>query len=167
MDLAQLVSQEQMQSRALELADGPFRDLVKNDDRRGHLVHDQARKQVSPQCLLAHLKRRSKHHGGDQVFAQGGMGDTESDSLSDRRVLEQCVVNFARRDLLAAAIDDLSRSPSDEDVSVSVTAREIAGLEPSILEGRRIRGFVVVVAVEHAWTANHDLPSHAVRAFAA
>ena len=67
----------------------------------------------------------------------------------DIRVLGQQVVDLERRDLVAAARDDVFGASDKLDVSACRQAREIAGLEVSRVE-RGLRQFRIIQVAEHA-----------------
>ena len=60
------------------------------------------------------------------------MRDGERHALLHCRVVQQDLVHFARRDLLATAVDDLLQPAGDGEVPFRVHHALIAGAEPAI-----------------------------------
>ena len=72
--------------------------------------------------------------------------------------VEQHLVDLARRDLLAAAVDHLLEAPDQRQVAVRVEDALIAGAEPAALEERRGVGLgVVLVAGDDVGAPDADL----------
>src|SRR5581483_10766332 len=79
-------------------------------------------------------------------------------SVGDRGVLAQQVFDFLRRDVLAAANDDVLDAARDAHVTFRVHRRLIARPQPSILVNRRVRRFgVAVITLHHVVTAHTQL----------
>ena len=81
----------------------------------------------------------------------------EGDDLRHRRMIHQHLVDLERRDLLAAAIDDLLQPAGDAQIAVLVEHALVAGVEPAMGEGRGVGVGVVLVARRHVRSANDDL----------
>ena len=98
------------------------------------------------------------------------MGDGEGHRLFHIGMGTKHVVYFARRDLLAAAIDDLLDAAADGEIAIGIDDTEIAGAEPRRAtlgigrEGRGIGGLVVGVAARDIGAANDDFAFGAGRA---
>src|SRR5262249_59471910 len=70
---------------------------------------------------------------------------------------------LARRDLLAAAIDDLLEPPVDGEIAISIHDAEIASMEPAMAEGLGIGGGAADIAGGHVLAADHDVAGLARR----
>ena len=68
------------------------------------------------------------------LFAPGRVRHAEGDRLGNLRVREQHLVDLARRDLLAAAIDHLLQAAGQREIAVLVEHSLVAGPEPPIDE---------------------------------
>src|SRR6185295_19564793 len=62
-----------------------------------------------------------------------------------------------RRDVLAAADDQLLHAPGEIQVAVGVLAAEVAGVEPALADRRHAGATVTVVATHHRRPGDHDL----------
>ena len=91
------------------------------------------------------------------------MGHGEGDGFRHRRMLEQRLVDFARGDVLAAAIDHLSRAAGQIKVTFVVEKALVAGLEPIADEGGGRRRRVAVIAGHDAAAAHGDVAGLAGR----
>src|SRR5947209_6866243 len=79
------------------------------------------------------------------------------DRCGHRRVLNEDVVDLARRDLLAAPVDQLLQAPDQRQVAVLAEDALVACPKPALPERGGIRLLVVRVAVDHARPPNHHL----------
>ena len=59
---------------------------------------------------------------------------------------EQHLVDLARRDLLAAAVDQLLEAPDQRQIAVGVEKALVAGAEPAVGERRGVGFGIVLVA---------------------
>jgi hypothetical protein len=75
----------------------------------------------------------------------------------DVRMRGEDLLELERRDLVAAARDQLLRSPGQLDHSVFAHARHVAGAEPAILERRRGERRRIQIAVHDEGRANLQL----------
>ena len=91
------------------------------------------------------------------------MGHGEGDGLRHRRMLEQRLVDFARGDILAAAIDHLAGAAGQIEIAFVVEKTLVAGLEPIAGEGGRRRGRVAVITGHDASAAHRDVAGLAGR----
>ena len=82
-------------------------------------------------------------------------------------MVHQRFVDLARRDFLAAAIDDLLQPSGQRQVAVGVDDALIAGAEPAVDEGFAVRLRIVLVASGDVLAANDDLAGFALRRAAA
>src|SRR5690606_37193730 len=95
---------------------------------------------------------------GDDPFAQVGVRFAGHRDLGDARVVEQHVLDLARADLVATALDQVGGPPAhDAYVTVRVAHRHVAGAEPPVTH--RLGGGVrpVQVAEEQVRPAHLDL----------
>jgi hypothetical protein len=60
------------------------------------------------------------------------VGHAEADRLGHRRMAEQNLVDFARTDFLAAAIDQLLDAAGEVKIAIAVENPLIAGAEPFV-----------------------------------
>ena len=58
----------------------------------------------------------------------------EGDRLGDGRVRQQDLVDLARRDLLAAAVDDLLETAGQVHVALVILVALVAGAEPAVVK---------------------------------
>ncbi len=65
------------------------------------------------------------------------MRNPEGDGLGHRRMRQEDLVDFARGDLLPAAVDHLFEAPGEEQVAVVIQESEITGPEPAVLRDLR------------------------------
>ena len=70
----------------------------------------------------------------------------ERHRLQDGRMIHQSFVDLARRNFLAAAIDDLLQPPGQRQIAVGVDDALIAGAEPAVDERFAIRLGIVLVS---------------------
>ena len=75
------------------------------------------------------------------------MGDGEGDNLGDGWVVEQDLVDLARRDLLAAAVDDLFEATCEAEVALVVLRALVAGANPAVGEGVAVGFRIAQVAL--------------------
>ena len=93
---------------------GPFGKLVQKDDATGHLVLRDPVRGMIPDPDFGRRVSRPKHDRGGDVLAQAMVRNRERDRIRDRWMSAEHLVDFARRDFLAAAIDDLLDTPRNE-----------------------------------------------------
>ena len=74
-----------------------------------------------------------------------------------RRMPQQHAFDLDRRDVLAAADDDVLEPVADLDVAVRMDDRGVAGVEPAAAHRHRGRLGIVVVALHHDVAAHDDL----------
>ncbi len=117
---------------ALDLAGGPGGKGVEDVDGPRHLEGGEPLGHEAPQLLGAHAPAAPEDHRGGHVLAQRGMRHAERRGLRDRGMLGEGLVHLARRDLLAAPVDQLLEAPGDEHVAVGVAEPEVARAEPAI-----------------------------------
>src|SRR5882672_3235896 len=94
-----------------------------------------------------------KYDRGADIFAEPRMRQGEGRRLTDRGMAEQRLLDVVRRDLLAAAIDDLLGAADDPQEAVIVDGAKVAGGQPAVLEA----AWYAVDAVEKV--AGHDARS--------
>ena len=84
------------------------------------------------------------------------MRNRERRCLDDIGMAHQCGIHLVRRDLEAAAIDELLDASRQVEVAGCIEVTEVAGPEPSIAKRLAI-GFRVVHVLSNARSANDDL----------
>ena len=87
----------------------------------------------------------------------------EDDCVGNGLVPEQHLLHLPRRDLLAAAVDDLLEAPAQEEVAVVVEIALVARAEPPVGERLPVRVRVSLVAREDVRPANGNLADLAGR----
>src|SRR5262245_55644706 len=85
------------------------------------------------------------------------MRHAEADRFRDGWMRKEHLVDLARRDLLAAAIDHLLEAADEREVTIVVEKTLVAGPEPSIRERGRIGLGVVLVTAHDVQSLNTDL----------
>ena len=80
------------------------------------------------------LRLRLQDHGGGDFFAPGGMRNAERNSFGDCGMAQQNFVDFTRRDLFAAAIDQFLDAAGEREIAVGIEKALIAGAEPAVGE---------------------------------
>src|SRR5262249_59047779 len=90
------------------------------------------------------------------ALAPALVGDADDRDLGDRRVLAEDLLDLERRDLLAAALQDVDGGAAEQtDVAVGIERGDVAGAEPAVVgEGGAGAG---VVAGEDARAAQPEL----------
>ena len=99
---------------ALQLPSWTLREFVQKDDTTGHLVLSDPGRGMIPDLDFGRRVPRPKHDRSGDVLAQAMVRDRERDRIRDRRMSAEHFIDFARRDFLAAAIDDLLDTPRNE-----------------------------------------------------
>src|SRR5271165_1734396 len=150
-------SQLRGKADALQLAGRAFGDFGEKHDFARGLERREAFGEERAQLLITCRHTVAQDDRRGDVFAQHVMRNRERNRLQDRGVIHQRLVNLARRDFLAAAIDDLLQPPRQGEVALRIDDALIAGAEPSVDEGLRIRLRVVLIAAGHAVAANDHL----------
>src|ERR1700722_18186896 len=78
--------------------------------------------------------------------------------LADRRMLVEGGFDFLWRDIAPAADDDLLLPSGEPIKAVSVTTRQISGMEPAVPDRRRCRIRILPIADHEVWASNAYLP---------
>ena len=92
----------------------------------------------SADVALARDAALAQHDRGGDLLAELVVRHGEGDDLGDRRMIHQHVVDLERRDLLAAAVDDLLEPAGDAQIAILVEHALVAGVEPAMREGRGV-----------------------------
>ena len=90
-----------------------------------------------------------------------GMRDREHARLRHCRMPEQHAFDFARSDLLAAAIDDILDPSAQRQIAVAIEPTQVAGAKPAVDERGRGGHRIVEVPVDDAGAARDDLAERA------
>src|SRR5579864_2127109 len=82
---------------------------------------------------------------------------SESDRLSNGGVRRQYLVDFSRKNLFAAPIDDLLNAACDEQEILLVQTAQVPSMQPAVSEGCPVSLGVVAIRLHHGRTPHHDL----------
>jgi hypothetical protein len=116
---------------------------------------------VRPQFALVDAHARREDDGSGDLLAQRGMRDREHARLRHCRMPEQHAFDFARSDLLAAAIDDILDPSAQRQIPVAIEPTQVAGAKPAVDERGRGGHRIVEVPVDDAGAARDDLAERA------
>ena len=123
------------QKAALQFATrGPGDGRREVEDPR-HLEIREARAEVIDQLRLGDRDTGFRHHRRRDLLAERRMRHGEGRRFRDRGVRKQRVVDFARRHLFAAAVDDFLDPPGQEQETVAIEVPFVPGAEPRAEEG--------------------------------
>src|SRR5262249_58330121 len=86
--------------------------------------------------------------GGDRLTEET-VRDAVAIRIGNGAVLAQPVFDLLRRDVLAAADDQVLDAAGDPEIAVGIHARFVAGVQPAFVVDCRLRGGVVVVVRLH------------------
>src|SRR5690349_1223718 len=118
-----------------------FRKALEEVDRLRALEARKPSTAKLEQLLVAQLRVRLLHNQCLWNLAPFVAGHRNHNSFVNRWVRGQHLFDFERRDVLAAADDDVLLPIDDQHVVVGIDRREIAGMEPSAFHrGRRVLG---------------------------
>jgi hypothetical protein len=95
----------------VQLAGGALRDLVHEEDLLRHLVVGCPRADEGLQLAIAGLLPLAQHDDRGDLFAELRCGMPKHTTCATGRVVHQDLVDLARADLLAAAVDDFLERP--------------------------------------------------------
>src|SRR3546814_6829856 len=85
-----------------------------------------------------------------RFLAQRAVRDTDDRAVGDRGMLVEDILDLRRIDILAAAQHHVLRAVNDEEETLRVDPREVAGADPAVDEGLRRRlGLVPIRSEEH------------------
>src|SRR4029077_9902461 len=146
---------------ALDLPGRALRDALDEVEPGGGLEVGQVLAAVAQERGLAGPP--AKDHRCLDDLPPRVVGDPEAHRLRHRGMLEQGLVDLVRGDLLTRAFDHLLEPPDQREVARRVEESLVAGPEPAVGEGARVRLGVVVVAVDDARPLDHHLPARAHR----
>src|SRR5438046_932586 len=102
-----------------------------------HLELRQSLGAVSAQLALGRVALQDD--GRVHLLAERLVRYREGDRLAHRRVAQEDIVNLQRGDLLAAPVDQFLQSPSEGEVAIRINLSLIAGAEPAVDKGGRVR----------------------------
>ena len=123
------------QADALQLAGRALGDFGEEEDLARHLERREAfgagKRRISCSVALTPSRRTTAAATSSPSIV---VRHRERDDLQHGRVVHQHFVDLARRDLLAAAIDDLLQAAGERDVAVGVDDALVAGAEPAVDE---------------------------------
>ena len=125
-----------------------------NSDPHGRLEGGEMLADESAQFPLARLHARLQSYDRRRLFAEYPVRQADDGGIHDRRMAVQNLLDLDAVDVLAAADQHVLLAIDDVEEALLVDLREIAGLEPVVLEGflRRL-GLVPVTT--------HDIgPTH-------
>ena len=98
-----------------------------------------------------------QNHGCSHFFAQRGMRAAERDRRRDCGMPQQNLVDFVRRNVLAAANDDVFDAAGQMQIAIRVEKSLVASAKPSIHEGAGVCFRIVFVSTKYICTLNSDL----------
>ncbi|OJU35201.1 MAG: hypothetical protein BGN94_17355 [Rhizobiales bacterium 68-8] len=133
----------------VELAARHARQPVEEDHHARQLVLGEPRPQPVDHLALGERRAGAAHDRGGHLLAQRRMRQREGGGFRDVRMLGQKQVDLGRRDLLAAAVDDVLKPAGEEEEAVGVEIALVAGAQPVAAEEVAARGLVLV--------AGHDV----------
>lgn len=114
---------------------------------------------MSDECRLGGAIALVQNHRSTYFFTQRGMRAAEGHSSRDRRMSEQDLIDFMRRDVLAAADDDVFDPASQMQVTIGVQKSLISGAKPSIHKCVGVRVRIIFIAAKYIRPLNRDLAS--------
>jgi hypothetical protein len=100
----------------------------------------------SLQLALGGRGALAQHHDRGDLLAELGVRHRRSTPPAPPRVVHQDLVDLARADLLAAAVDDLLQPAGQAEVALGVHHALVAGAEPAVGERLGVGLGVVLVA---------------------
>src|SRR5688572_16406794 len=147
------------QDVAADLAGAGERQLAEVLEALGKLVVRDLTLEELDHLLERELGARLGHHAKTVPLPEPRIGQPDHRGVQDLRMGIQDLLDLARKEFLAAAVDDLLAAPGDLDVALLVdVAAEIPRAEPSVLgESPGVGLRVGVVAEVHRWPACRDL----------
>src|SRR6266851_10267295 len=146
---------------ALDLAGRRARDRLDEVQPLGHLEVGQPLTGVGQQLLLS--RGRGQDDSRRDLLAPRWMRDSKGDGLLHRRVALEHLVDLARRDLFAAAVDELFDAADEAQVAGAVERALVAGAKPPVYKRVGVRLRVVLVPVHHIPPPDDDLAGSAGR----
>ena len=132
-----LQAQARGEPDALHLAGRSLRDVIDEDDSVRHLEGSKPGRSETPKFCSAHHGVTGQYDGCRDVLTQARMWNGERGGVLDVGMREQCFLDLGRRDLLAAAVDDLLEAAGDDEIAVAIQHALIAGAEPPVDEAPR------------------------------
>ena len=119
---------------SLQLAGWPLGYRLDDHHAGGHLeVREMLEREVTHVGFGQRLAVPRHHRGGD-AFPQRGMGHAKRRRLLHVRVAQQHLVDLARRDLFAPAVDDLLETARQHQVALVVEPPLVARSTPAVRE---------------------------------
>lgn len=114
---------------------------------RGTLKSAKKRGAVLAQFPLGRFG--AQHDGGMHFFTERPMRRSERDSLRHCRMPEQNIVDFERRDLLTATVDQFLQATRQPQIPLGIDPPLVAGAKPAVGERGRSGFRVILVAIEY------------------
>src|SRR5262245_26719858 len=90
-----------------------------------------------------------QNDGSGDTLTVDPIRDTETARFRDGRMTQQSLINFARRDLLSTAIDQLFDPANQSQVTILIQDSLIAGAKPAIRKRFRVRLRITLIAAEY------------------
>jgi hypothetical protein len=106
--------------------------------RRGSLNEASPSLMNSRSSRRRHARALVQHHGGGDILAEPRMRHAERRGLRHLRMPHQGLVDLQRRDLLAAAVDQLLLASVQCEKAIRIEAADVAGANTS--RRQRCRG---------------------------
>ena len=141
------------QLHLLDLAGCPVAQRIDEDDIVGHPPFGDLAFQVGRNRLRGHGRAGQRHDHEQRPFLPLRMGNADHRSFGHARASHGQVLDVDRTDPLAARLDDVLGAIGEPNGIVVVKDRNVAAVEPAILEQRLI---VAVVAADDPGPANHE-----------
>src|SRR5439155_16407185 len=146
---------------ALNLAGGRARDRL--DDINNLGAFELRERQPAMSYQLGFGSRAAENYRGCHLFAVDPVRDPEAYRFGDRRMTQQRFIDLARRNLLAAAIDQLLDSANQSQIAFVIQVALIACAKPAIRERCGISLRVAFVPAEDVRPFDRHLPCRARR----
>ncbi len=162
-----VVADPRGQIAAPDLAAVGARQFIDEPDASRRAIRAERLARVLEHRVGGDAGSRLEHDGRNDLLAEPWMRNAERRRVGDSRDCAQNRIDFERRDLVAAAIDDLLDAADEVQLAGAVEAREIAHPEPTIDEIRGIEIRVVEIPVDdlrpaYLYLADFAAPGDAV-----
>src|SRR6478736_5751876 len=117
---------------ALDLAGRGERELREQLQPLGQLVGGHAVADEGDQAVERRRLARARHQAETIALAQPRIGNPDDRGVEDLRMGVEDLLDLAREELLAAAVDHLLEAADDAQAAIRVDHPEIAAAEPAV-----------------------------------